>query len=133
MKKLILLLAIVLTMSSCASYMYGYTQREAENRFLLVGDAADNFGRQRLGYLMGYSTPIEGFIESHGYPEMTFETTVEKRAAIALYYVQQDEVYVFIEQNWSPDSRYLLEHRRMRDDERAAYEQLSGTLLGQSI
>ena len=82
---------------------------------------------------MGYSAPIEGFVETHGYPEMTFETVVKNRAAIALYYVEQDEVYVFIEQNWSPDSRYLLEHRHLRTEERAAYEELTGKMLGQSI
>ena len=132
MKKLILLLAILLT-SSCASYMYGYTQREAEDRFVLVGDTAEDFGRKRLSYLMGYSAPIEGFIETHGYPKMTYETMLKNRAAIALYYVEQDEVYVFVEQNWDPDSRYLLDHRHLNDEEFSAYEELTGKMISQSI
>lgn len=127
-----LLLATVLT-TSCASYMYGYTQHDAENRFLLVGDTTEDFGRQRLGYLMGYSAPIGGFVEAHGYPDMTFESTIDDRAAIALYYVNQDEVFVFIEKNWNPDSRYLLDHRRMLDMERAAYAELAGITPDESI
>lgn len=129
---LLLTVAILLT-SSCASYMYGYTQQEAENHFILVGDADNDFGRRRLGYLMGYSAPIGGFVETHGYPDMTFESTINNRAAIALYYVTQDEVFVFIERSWNPDSRFLLDHRRMLDVERDAYSELTGTLIEQSI
>lgn len=128
-----LVLASTLLTSSCASYMYGYTQQEAENRFILVGDTEDDFGRRRLGYLMGYSAPIGGFVETHGYPDMTFESTIDSRAAIALYYVAMDEVFVFIERNWNPDSRFLLDHRHMLDVERDAYSELTGTVLGQSI
>ena len=127
------LIAAVLLTASCASYMYGYTLTEAEDRFVLVGDDAEDYGRRRLGYVMGYSSPIEGFVETHGYPDMTYETTVNGRAAIALYYVLQDEVYVFMEQNWSPDSRFLLEHRSMSADERTAWEQLAGVILESSI
>jgi len=83
--------------------------------------------------VMGHSSPIEGFVETHGYPDMTYETTLNNRDAIALYYVLQDEVYVFMEQNWMPDSRFLLEHRTMSADERAAYEQLAGVILESSI
>ncbi len=128
-----LLLLLILLTASCASYMYGYTQSDAENRFLLIGDSVDDFGRKRLGYIMGYSTPIRGFVETHGYPDMTFESVINKRAAIALYYVGQDEVFVFIERDWNPDSRFLLDHRRMLDLERAAYNELSGTVLEESI
>lgn len=128
-----LLLPAILLTASCASYMYGYTLVEAENRFVLVGDDKEDFGRKRLGYVMGHSSPIEGFVETHGYPDMTYETTLNNRAAIALYYVLQDEVYVFMEQNWQPDSRFLLEHRSMSTDERTAYEQLAGVILESSI
>lgn len=127
-----LLLAALFT-SSCASYMYGYTQREAEDRFLLIGDSEEDFGHRRLSYLMGYSAPIGGFVEAHGFPDMTFESTIDNRAAIALYYVDQDEVFVFIERNWNPNSRYLLDHRRMLDLERVAYRELTGTSYENSI
>ena len=82
---------------------------------------------------MGYSAPIGGFVETHGYPDMTFESTINNRAAIALYYVEQDEVFVFIERSWNPDSRFLLDHRSMLDVERDAYSELTGTVPAQSI
>ncbi|MEZ5540715.1 MAG: hypothetical protein R3F42_01580 [Pseudomonadota bacterium] len=64
---------------------------------------------------------------------MTYETTINNRAALALYYVKPNEVYVFIEKNRNPDSRYLLDHRRRLDSERAAYAELSGTMSLDSI
>ena len=128
-----LLLLLILLTSSCASYMYGYTQSDAENRFLLIGDSDDDFGRKRLGYIMGYSTPIRGFVETHGFPDMTFESMINNRAAIALYYVGKDEVFVFVERDWNPDSRFLLDHRRMLDLERATYHELTGTRIEESV
>ena len=128
-----LLLPVILLTASCASYMYGYTLADAEDRFILVGNDEDDFGRRRLGYVMGHSSPIEGFVLTHGYPDMTFESTLQGRAAIALYYVRSEEVYVFMEQNWQPDSRFLLEHREMSADERGIYQQLAGVTLEPSI
>ncbi len=122
----VLLLVFSLFLTSCSAYMYGYTEAAAEDRFILVGDEPEDFGRKRLSYVMGYSAPIRGFVKQHGLPDMTFETKIERRAAIVFYYVETSEVYVFVEENWNPDSRYLLEHRPMTAEEHGVYNELAG-------
>lgn len=122
----VLLLVFSLFLTSCSAYMYGYTEAAAEDRFILVGEDPEDFGRKRLSYVMGYSAPIRGFVKQHGLPDMTYETKIERRAAIVFYYVETNEVYVFVEENWNPDSRYLFEHRAMTVEEHAVYSELAG-------
>ena len=111
--------------TGCASYMHGYTQREAENRYLLVDKNTDSFGYKRMEYNLGYNDSLKGFIEQNGYPDFIYEYENKGgRDSIKLYYVEKDVVYIYESNSWKADSLYLKEYRPLTEYEKATYQEL---------
>lgn len=78
--KLFLLIIAVLTISSCSSYMYGYTKLSARDQYLKVDEKIHNFGFKRIEYIVGYrGKAIATFLEEKGYPDYIFEYEKEDK------------------------------------------------------
>ena len=116
--KCISLITALLLLTNCASYMHGYTQQKAENRYLLVDKTTDSFGYKRMEYNLGYNSSLKGFVEQNGYPNE------EGRDSIRMYYVNKDIVYIYESNSWMADSLFLKEHRPLTDYEKATYKEL---------
>ena len=74
----LLLLTLILG-GGCSAYMYGYSDREARNRYLLAGEEAGGFGNRRIAYLEGYFPSIKAFVNQHGLPELIYQTDNEPK------------------------------------------------------
>jgi lipopolysaccharide export LptBFGC system permease protein LptF len=122
---LLLVSMIVFILTGCASYMHGYTERKAMDRYLLVNEATESFGYKRMQYNMGYNRSLKGFIEEHGLPDFIFEYKNKKdRGGIKMFYAEKDIVYVYESHSWVANSLYLKKHRPLTDYEKATYEEI---------
>jgi len=121
----LLLLFAVLLISGCASYMHGYTQDAALDRYLLVDESTNSFGYQRMKYATGYHGTLEGFVAENGFPDFIYEyETPQGHDAIRLYYAKQNTAYIYECSSWSPSSLYLKKQRRLSAYEKATYKEL---------
>ena len=122
---IIFLISLFFLIQGCASYMHGYTKRSAMNRYLLVDEAAENFGFKRMEYNLGYNRSLKGFVENHGLPDFIYEYENEEgRESIKMFYVEKDIVYIFESQSWLANSLYLKEFRPLTKYEKDTYEEL---------
>lgn len=121
---LLLLLTLILG-CGCSATMYGYSDRDARNRYLLVGEEAGGFGNRRIAYIEGNFPSIKAFINQHGLPELIYEIDNEqKKNEIRLIYIGQDTTYIFIQDTWRPSSLSFSSIRKVSDYEKATYKQL---------
>jgi hypothetical protein len=100
----------ILLFCSCQAYKYGYTSREALNKYLPVTGDDSNFGDQRLGYNQSFhrNSALTGFLSCMGRPDYIYEYNEEKKRSIRLYYLKPDSVYCFQEPaKGKPNSIYL--------------------------
>ncbi len=106
--------------------MYGYTKREAFERYLLVDKETNSFSYRRLKYNQAHYDPLKGFVEKHGLPDFIYEFKNEiGRDGIKMFYMAKDVVYVFVKGSWSPGSMYLYEHRPLTEHEKLTYKELN--------
>jgi len=118
----------VFILMGCSGYMYGYTERRAMHRYLMVNEVNENFGFKRMKYNMGYNSSLKGFVKEHGLPDFILEYKNEQRRnGIKMFYVKKDIVYAFEYRTWTPDSLYLKEHRPLTEYEKSTYEELIRT------
>lgn len=123
--KYISLFIVLFSLTSCASYMHGYTQRKAENRYLLVDRNTESFGYKRMEYNLSYNDSLEGFVKNNGYPDFIYEYENEEgRDSIRMYYVKKDIVYIYESNSWVADSLYLKKFRPLTEYEKATYQEL---------
>lgn len=113
--------------SGCSSYMHGYTKRKSFDRYLLVDAENENFGFQRITYVRGFRSPIDGFVEKHGLPDFIYEFEQNGREGIKMYYTDRNTAYIFVENSRNPNSIYLSEHRKLSDYEQSTYAELLRT------
>lgn len=119
-KSIIIILAI--TLGGCSAFMHGYTSRQAQNHYLFVDKASNNFGYKRVQYMVGFHRgELKSFIEEKGLPNYIYEFSEANRAGVSLFYTGSDAVYVFKEQSWSPDSIKMIGIRKLNDFERARF------------
>lgn len=118
---LILLVASILS-TGCSTAMHGYTSREAQNRYMIVDADTESFGYKRLTYIVGYrGASISYFIDEKGFPDYLYEFVENRRQGFIFYYLNEDRSYVFLEQNWSPDSAVNTEIRWITDLEKSRF------------
>ena len=122
---LLLVSMALFILTGCSSYMLGYTEMRAMDRYLSVNKSTESFGFKRMKYNMGYNSSLKGFIEEHGLPDFIFEYKNKKgRNGIKMFYVKKDIAYVFESQSWMSNSLDLKEHRPLTEYEKLTYEEL---------
>jgi hypothetical protein len=122
---LILVLGSLL-FASCAAWHYGYTQRDALNRYMLIKGNKDNFVDRRLRYHRDiHKYELRTFLQIKGNPAFIYEyRSAQKRDGIQLYYPARDSVYVFEAISKHSLHMSLLNVREMNDAERHLYVEL---------
>ena len=116
-----IVLVSLLFISSCttlnSAYKFGYYYNDVQNKYILLTENPENFGRSRLNSLLELCPSLKGFVQYHGYPDMTYEFVIENKAGIKLYYMDSSEVYIFqdLKDNFYPLSRYLKDHRKVSE------------------
>jgi hypothetical protein len=122
----LLLLAASCMMSGCAAFMYGYTNRQAMNKYYLT--QGDSFGSKRLQYAEKFhnNTAFDAHIKKYGDPDFIYEYPVDKKhQGIKLFYLKQDSVYVFESKNSRCDCISLTQTALISPQEKSMYDQLS--------
>lgn len=109
------------SLPACSTFHYQQSQAKALDKYLIITGEAKNFADHRLDSLRRYSASMNGFIKSHGLPNMTYEYQHNDKDGIMLFYISQNVVFSFMEDTHDPDSRYLVEHRPLKDKEVGAY------------
>ena len=108
-------------LQGCSTFSYQRSQAKALDKYLIVTGEASNLANHRVQVLRKNSASMNGFIKSHGLPDMTYEYRSNNRNGIMLFYVTEDVVFSFLEDTPDPDSRYLVEHRSIKDNELGVY------------
>jgi hypothetical protein len=121
--KILVALILVLSLSGCASYMYGYTELDAVGKYLHVDAEDQNFGYKRFKYTKAYYSTIYYFTEEKGIPSCILMERENGRRIIILYYTDENTAYEFKEGSWTPDSLYLSDTRKISHFEWDVFEQ----------
>lgn len=112
---------LVTPLASCSTigsaYKWGYGFENVRDKYLWVNEDLDSLGYQRLKQLMGFNDSIKGFVNHHGLPDMTCDFADEDNYGIRLYYMEKGEVYIFQGENGQISAWFLLEHRKVTDEE----------------
>ncbi len=114
-----LALVLSLALPGCASYMYGWTDHEARNQYLIVDDSRNSLGYRRLQYIQRYrGAAIRDFIAEKGAPNYILEYTEDRRDHMLLYYLDKEQAFHFRALSRNPHSMVLLQVRPLNDMER---------------
>jgi hypothetical protein len=119
-----LVVAALLLSTGCAWLDYQETILHSGSRYLPVDAEAHNFGYQRLMINCRLREQVNGFVQSHGYPDFIFEYNKAEQNGIRLYYLQENQVYDFLERGANPNSAALLEQRALTSFEKAEIKEL---------
>ena len=114
-------LLMLSTLQGCSTIQYQRSQSKALDKYLIITGDLTHFGDRRLDTVRQYSASMNGFMKSHGSPNMTYEYRSNGRDGIMLFYISQNVVFSFKEDTSDPDSRYLVEHRAIIDKELDIY------------
>ena len=119
-----LVVAALLLPTGCAWLDFQETKLYSGSRYLPVDAEAKNFGYQRLMINCRLREQVDDFVQSHGYPDFIFEYNKATRNGIRLYYLEENQVYEFLERGASPNSAALLEQRALTSFEKAEIKEL---------
>ena len=120
---------LVAAMTACNPkeyYDYKNTQMQSNAFHLPVDPIGRNLGYERLMINCRYREPLDKFVKERGIPDFINEYNVQARDGIRLYYLKDNEVYDFLEQNYKPDSIHLLEKRPLNSFEKAYIKEIQG-------
>ena len=119
---------IVLTcicLFGCSSFMKGYTQDKARDKYLLVDEKNVSFGYKRIKYLQGYYKYVKSFVQRHGLPDFIYELkNKDDHDEIRMFYVEENTAYIFQQEKWNPETMQLLQKRDLTDYEKATFKEL---------
>jgi hypothetical protein len=121
--------ALVAAMTACNPkeyYDYKNTQMQSNAFHLPVDPIGKNLGYERLMINCRYREPLDKFVKERGIPDFINEYNVQARDGIRLYYLEENEVYDFLEQDYKPDSIRLLERRPLNGFEKAYIKEIQG-------
>jgi hypothetical protein len=121
---LALLAAALVACNPKTYYDYKNTRIQSRTFHLEVDPVGKNLGYQRLMINCRYREPLDKFVKAHGIPEFINEYNVAAREGIRLYYLKENMVYDFIEQNHKPDSIHLIEQRPLNGFEKAYIKEI---------
>ncbi len=130
MKKTALYIGMALLATALAAcnpkeyYEYKNTRIQSSAFHLPVDPVGKNLGYQRLMINCRYREPLDKFVKEHGIPEFINEYNVAARDGIRLYYLKENMVYDFIEQDFKPDSIHLIEQRPLNSFEKAYIKEI---------
>jgi hypothetical protein len=118
-----------LLLTSCGSFMHGYTQKKSFNYYQLINNNPKSLANKRLQYNLHYhrKTELACFLNTRPKPDFILEyEDNEKKDAIHLYYLQTDSVFIFKECNpKKPLCVTLQEARTITSREKLVYETLA--------
>ena len=126
-KSILILLAILIPLSGCKSFMYGYTKDLAFDAYHIVKSDKKDFGNRRIRYNMGLhkNSELYYFLLKYGNPEFIHEyETASKCDVIELFYNKKDSVYIFEEPKKSNLFTILKESRPINTFEKLTYKNL---------
>jgi hypothetical protein len=136
MRKTVILLFVlaISVMPGCTPFMtgyrYGYTNREAMNKYYLVEE--NSFGGKRLQYAEKYfsNTQFDAHIKKHGKPDFVYEYRIDKKSqGIKLFYLKYDSVYIFGSKKHNCNCIALMQTEKINPLEKTAYTQLLETKI----
>lgn len=126
---ILLFILVISAMYGCAPFMdgyrYGYTNRQALNKYYLVEE--NSFGAKRLLYSENYfkNTAFDAHIKKHGNPDLVYEYLVDKKnQEIKLFYLKYDSVYTFTSRKNNCNCISLTQTEKISEQERTAYSQM---------
>lgn len=111
--------------AGCAFWEYQDTKIRSSSVYLAVDAAQKNFGYERLMINRRYRAPLERFLADRPPPDYIYEYNEATREGIRLYYLGEDRVYDFLEQNVNPNSLHLKETRALNSYEKAYFRELA--------
>ena len=121
---LTLLAAALVACNPKTYYDYKNTRIQSRTFHLEVDPVGKNLGYERLMINCRYREPLDKFVKEHGIPEFINEYNVAARDGIRLYYLKENLVYDFIEQDHTPDSIHLIEQRPLNGFEKAYIKEI---------
>ena len=115
MKRKVCCLFLLLTLTSCTGFRFGWGLNQSKYRDHLVKEESQNYGYKRIMLVQDYFPSIKGFIGEHGLPDYFNERDYPKKGEyeLRIYYVGSNTAYIFIQDTWNPASLYLSESREM--------------------
>jgi hypothetical protein len=105
---------------------YKNTQMQSNAFHLPVDPVGQNLGYQRLMINCRYREPLDKFVKENGFPDFINEYNVQALDGIRLYYLKDNVVYDFLEQDYKPDSIHLIEKRPLNGFEKAYIKEIQG-------
>ncbi len=123
---LALLAAVLVACNPKEYYDYKNTRIYSRGFHLPVDPVGKNLGYERLMVNCRYRDPLDKFVKEHGIPEFINEYNVAARDGIRLYYLKENMVYDFIEQDHTPNSIHLIEQRPLNGFEKAYIKEIQG-------
>ena len=115
--------ALVLT-SGCAWLDYQDTKIRSGSLYLAVDPETKNFGYERLMINCRLRESLNTFIETHGFPDFIYEYNKAAQNGIRLFYLDENQVYDFLERGASPNSAALVDQRAPTSFEKAYLKEL---------
>jgi hypothetical protein len=122
-----LLLAVVLLAGlngACALWQYQDTKIRSTGTYLPVDAERQSFGYERLAINRRLRAPLDRFLADRPPPDYIYEYNEATRAGLRLYYLEEDRVYDFLEQNVNPNSALMKEERPLTSFEKAYLQEL---------
>jgi hypothetical protein len=108
----------------CAWLDYQETKLHSGSIYLPVDAEAQNFGYQRLMINCRLRDALNSFIETHGFPDFIYEYNKAAQNGIRLYYLDENQVYDFLESGSSSNSAKLVDQREPTSFEKAYLKEL---------
>ena len=120
----ILIVAALCLATGCAWIDYQDTKYRSGSLYLAVNPATHNFGYQRLMINCRLRDPLNAFIETHGLPDFIYEYNKAAQDGIRLFYLDENQVYDFLESESSSSSIELVDQREPTSFEKAYLKEL---------
>jgi hypothetical protein len=126
MKRLLPLVVLLAGLGAgCAFWEYQDTKIRSTGIYLAVDAVQQNFGYERLEINRRLRAPLHRFLADRPPPDFIYEYNEATREGIRLFYLTEDRVYDFLEQNVNPGSIHLKETRALNSYEKAYFRELA--------
>jgi hypothetical protein len=116
--------AVLFLPMGCAWLDYQETKLHSNALYLAVDPETNNFGYERLMINCRLRDSLNTFIETHGFPDFIYEYNQAALNGIRLFYLDENQVYDFLERGASPNSAELVEQRKPTSFEKAYLKEL---------
>lgn len=126
MKRFIRMLAAMSLCLSigCAWLDYQDSKLHSGSLYLPVDAETKNFGYERLMINCRLRESVDAFIQTHSFPDFIYEYNNAAYNGIRLFYLDENQVYDFLERGSNPNSAALVDQRPPTSFEKAYLKEL---------